>query len=194
MCSEACRLSSVDEMMANGGRDMFDTHTRLTSFLDTQLNDLWDTTIRTVLNGQALYEKVTQHTGLVSFGRALDHYPDLSNLGRSQKKKLCKTVSIIKGVYERWPMVVTNLTHVDMVNVDARKLSIYELAECHKFAFVSKYNDSHNVTTPKKRKRKAEPAYKKEHIQRLLIAIQSTGVLAEFNYDPDQIRLLVTSS
>ena len=99
-------------------------------------------------------------------------------------------ISIVKGIYEKWPTIVTNLTHEDMVNVDARKLSIYELAEAHKFSFVAKYNDSRAVKTPKRRKRKAAPAYTTADVKRAVAAIVNTGALQGFNFESEQIALL----
>ena len=46
--------------------------------------------MRIILNGQALYEKVTEYTGLMSFGRALNNCPDLSNLEEPEKKNYAR--------------------------------------------------------------------------------------------------------
>ena len=94
---------SVNETISNnGGRQWLNSHTRLVSFLDGLLTDQWDVTMRIIVNGQALYEKVTEYSGLMSFGRALNNYSDLSNLEEPEKKKLCKMISIVKGIYEKW--------------------------------------------------------------------------------------------
>lgn len=191
MCSEICRRTCVDLMMTNNtGRDMLYTHRRLVSFIDNLHDDKWNATIRTILNGQSLYEMVTQQTGFISFGRGLQYYPELADLSAPEKKILCKTISIIKGIYERWNTIVTNLTHTDMKNVDPRTFSIYELAQAHLFPWVVKYNEAHALKEPKKRKRKSEPTYSSEDLRGVVNAIQSTGILAKFNNDPEQIKLL----
>ena len=80
MCSEICRRTCVDLMMTNNtGRDMLYTHRRLVSFIDNLHDDKWNATIRTILNGQSLYEMVTQETGFISFGRLLQYNPELRN-------------------------------------------------------------------------------------------------------------------
>ena len=50
---------------------------------------------------------------------------------------------MIKGVYENWDEIVTNVTHHSMKYVDVRKFSVNQLSECIKFDWVKDYNTKH---------------------------------------------------
>ena len=72
----------------NTGRDMLYTHKRLVSFIENLHDDKWNATLRTILNGQSMYEKVAQDTGFSSFSRGLQYYPGLADLGEQEKRKM----------------------------------------------------------------------------------------------------------
>ena len=81
------------------------------------------------------------------------------------------------------------MTHNGILYVDIRKMSVRELAEARDFNWVKRYNSAH---APGARKRKGTPirAYPQHHVDSLVDFVETAGIAAFVNYDPEQLRLL----
>ena len=97
---------------------------------------------------------------------------------------------MIKGVYENWDEIVTNVTHHSMKYVDVRKFSVTQLSECIKFDWVKDYNAKHAPKPKRHKKTIPHKEYPRQIIDELLRHIERSRILDIVNHDPDQVQLI----
>ena len=175
-CQEACRQECVERMVAVRSEiDLHEEYGSIENFLEDHLNDMWDVRVQQIITGYSLYRKCTSSTRLQSFGSSLNHLPGFRDMRQGVKTKLCRKISLVKHVYERWQDIVVNVTHAAMIYVDVRKFSLATLAECVKFSWVQNYNNNH---APKEiRRPKPQPEYPPQLIISILNNIGDSGIL-----------------
>ena len=168
--------------------DLHQEYDSIENFQEDHLNDMWNITVQQIITGYALYRKCTSFAGLTSFGPSLSYIPYFQQMLANDRKKLCKKISLIKGVFENWPEIVNNVTHHLMIYVDVRKFSVSQLSECIKFDWVKEYNKNHAPNA--QRGTKPQPEYPKRLIELILNNIDDSGILDLINHDPEQVKLI----
>jgi hypothetical protein len=189
LCRDECRRQCIERMVAVRSDDaLYEEYRSIVDFQEEHLNDMWDLTVQHIITGFSLYRKCTLVTGLQSFGPAMNNLPAFRHMQPRERRRLCRKISLIKGVYENWRNIVANVTHQSMIHVDVRKFSINQLSQCVNFQWVKNYNDAHAPT--EERRPKPQPEYPRDLIVSILTNINDTGILDMVNYDPDQVRLI----
>ena len=89
-----------------------------------QLNLLFQTTLRRILCGEAFRQECLRGTHYTSFGWWMRSQPQYGTWSEASKKHLRDQVKYAHVVYMQWNTIVCNLVDVDIVNIDARKLSL----------------------------------------------------------------------
>ena len=190
-CRDACRQHCIDRMVAvRSESDLHQEHTSIENFQDNHLTDMWNLTLQEIITGYSLYRKCTLTTGMTSFGPSLNHVPAFMHMPHQDKKKLSRRISLIKGVYENWDEIVTNVTHHSMKYVDVRKFSVNQLSECIKFDWVKDYNTKHAPKPKRRKKTIPNKEYPRRIIDELLRHIERSRILDIVNHDPDQVKLI----
>ena len=189
-CREACRRHSIEQMVAvRTEHDLHQEYRSIENFQEDHLTDMWDLTLQQIITGYSLYRKCTTFAGLTSFGPSLSYIPYFQQMQPIERKKLCRKISIIKGIVENWSEIVTNVTHHSMVYVDVRRFSVNQLSKCIKFDWVKDYNEN-NAPKDQRVTAKPNPEYPRHLIDLILTYIDNSGILDLINHDPEQVKLI----
>ena len=78
-----------------------------------------------------------------------------------------------------------------MTNVDVRRFSITALEKSKDFNWVNDYNNSHGPNTAQPNH--PAPHFSTQKVAEILQKVDDTGILADVNYDEEQIKLISKS-
>ena len=110
---------------------------------EASLNTQFGKRCEQVASGYAWLQKVYQLTGRKTYGPAMRHYPPYHQLTEDEQQELDKKVNYVKTIYQRWDDIITLCNRSDMVYVDVRRFSLFQLSRACEKVWMEKYNTNH---------------------------------------------------
>ena len=114
--------------------------------------------------------------------------PEWRGLSTPVQKIVHRNIRLIKKIYEKWDMIVHNVTHQSMIFVDVRRFSLYQLSRSCSFSWVKQYNRNH---APKDTRR-PDKIYTNQMVDDIInnVAGATERVLDVVDGDEEQIKLI----
>ena len=94
-----------------------------------RLNRLFQVTLNSIIKGEAYRQQCLRNTHYNSYGWWMRSQPQYRHLTEAERKRLRHKVRTVHAVYVHWETIVRNLTDEGIVFLDARRLSIEQLAD-----------------------------------------------------------------
>ena len=140
--------------------------------------------------GVAFKDMCLDNTGYSSFGAWLGAQPQgaFVNINVNiNKARLCDRMTHVTYIFQDWDSIVHNLTNPQMVNIDARKFSIYQFYRARSFSWCKNYNNMHGTTSRGVAER---PEYDEDKYQALLNLVQTSQLLEDVSKSTEQAKLI----
>ena len=155
---------------------------------ESALDDLFLNTIERITVGYAWLKRALERSGKKTFLPAVRHLPEWRGLSTPVQKIVHRNIRLIKKIYEKWDMIVHNVTHQSMIFVDVRRFSLYQLSRSCSFSWVKQYNRNH---APKDTRR-PDKIYTNQMVDDIInnVAGATERVLDVVDGDEEQIKLI----
>ncbi len=106
------------------------------------LDKLFTETKARIIRGEAFYQQCLRNTHYLSFGAWMNSEDRYDNMSSPEKKRYCRKINMVHNVYINWERIVSNLTDVDILYIDVRKLSINQLSQAISPEWCSDHDES----------------------------------------------------
>ena len=141
-----------------------------------------------VASGYAWYKKVLRQTGRKTYKPAMRHYAPYQRMTEPQREELDKKVDQVKTIYENWDKIMLLCNRSDMIYVDVKKFSLFQLSRACETRWLEQYNKAHMPKT----KRIIHREYEPEMIEAIINNEEGATdtILQHINNNKDQITLI----
>ena len=104
-----------------------------------------------------LNKKVLIQTGRKTYKPAMRHYAPYQRMTEPQREELDKKVDQVKTIYENWDKIMLLCNRSDMIYVDVKKFSLFQLSRACETRWLEQYNKAHMPKTKRIIHREYEP-------------------------------------
>ena len=146
-----------------------------------RLNSYFIDTMKKIIHGKAHYDSCLRDTHYRYFGRWLSNEPSFSHLTESEKERFSRKMNQVNAVFNDWETIVSNLTDERMVNIDARKFSIYQFYRARMLHWCIDHNELHRNPG---RHDPENPDYSEDKFRGIMNYIHQSRILEDINHDP----------
>ena len=182
-------------------KDIFHRHTLCNEFLlfeqfyqllpsleESALDALFENTIQRVAVGYAWLTKALARSGKKTFLPAVKRLPQWRRLSERAQKVIRRNIRLIKKIFSNWDKIVHHVSGEEMIYVDVRRFSLYQLSRATNLNWVKRYNKSH---APRKSKR-LDKLFTRQMIEDIVNNVEgSTETLLDaVDGDEDQIKAI----
>ena len=180
-CFCACRKIKLQQYLLDDTRTLRDLELSFLNDADKyrKLNELFMETKARIIRGEGFYQQCLRDTHYLSFGAWMNSEERYDSMTYTEKKKYCRKINMVHNVYINWEQIVTNLTDVDILYIEARKLSINQLSQ----AISPEWCSDHDESLRDPGEIPDELDYEEEKYIEILRSIRNIGILADIQYD-----------
>ena len=155
---------------------------------DEHLNEIFKNTLIKITVGVVYKHRCLANTRYSSFGAWLGAQPQ-GAYGNINKARLCDRITHVTYVFRDWDTIVHNLTNPQMVNIDARKFSIYQFYRARTFSWCVNYNNMHGTTS---RGESERPEYDETKYLAVLNLVRTSQLLEDVSKSTEQAKLIAS--
>jgi hypothetical protein len=180
-CFCTCRRQKVADYLHGGDSTTRELEDAFLSEMDEYriLDELFTVTKERIIRGEVFLQHCLRNTEYVSFGAWMNTQERYVNMTDQMKRKIRRNVNTVHSVYTNWETIVENLTDVDILHIDARKLSINQLYQ----AISPEWCSDHDESLRDPGDVPGELEYGEQKYIQVLISIRNVGLLGDVQYD-----------
>ena len=173
------RINS-DDAMTRG--EMYNNFINiLPNKLDIDLDRCFADTLDVLTNGKAYKYSCLQGTAYKYFKPWAKHEPCFANLEKNEFNLICHKVNESSWIFDNWEKIIANLMDYRMTEIDARRLSVYQLYKAKSIEWCLQFND----TIRRKSKQTGdEPLYSLQKFNDIFETIVNSGILSDIEHNP----------